>query len=219
MKSRLHCWPVGAVCRKRRGFTLVEVGVAITLAAFVMGGATALLIGMIRTNGAARQRLEQITVRSNLARIFREDVGNAKFCVLLDEKKPGAGVVLHLDDKHSVRYVAGENDLQRIAQTGDEVTAREVFYLGERQQARLAMTTDTLRLVRCTIEPSTPLAEPEKRLAGAKARPALIVVAVLGRSIRLAEAVRKAVPQPKVVPPPRPEPDEDADSSKEIPSP
>jgi type II secretory pathway pseudopilin PulG len=203
--------------RKRRGFTLVELGVAATLAAVVMGGATALLVGMIRTNGAVRERLEQIAVRSHLANRFRADVAAAKTCTLLDEKQPAAGIVLRTDDEHSVRYVVGENDVQRVAETGDKVAARDTFYLGDRQRAVLTITTDSLRLVRCTIEQASAPAEPAGRLAGAKPRPPLIIAAVLGRNGRLAETVRKAVPRPKVVP--EPAAGSDSDPETEIPAP
>ena len=62
------------IYRGRRGFTLIEVGIAITLAAIVLGSATAMLVGMIRTNDAVHERLEQIAIRSHLSDRFRADV-------------------------------------------------------------------------------------------------------------------------------------------------
>jgi prepilin-type N-terminal cleavage/methylation domain-containing protein len=206
-----------AAQRKPRGFTLIEVGVAATLAAVVMGGATALLVGMMRTNNAVRERLEQIAVRNHLASVFRADVAGAKSCMLLDAKQPESGILLRTDDEHRVRYVAGENDVQRIAETGDKVTARDTFYLGDRQRATLTMTSDSLRLVRCTIEQPATLPEPQRRLAGMKPRAALIIAAVLGRSDRLNETLRKAVARPKAAP--EPPPDSDPDPPTESPEP
>jgi len=214
-----------AARRRPHGFTLVEVGIAATLAAVVMGGATAMLVGMMRTNSAVRERLEQISVRSHLANIFRADVASAKSCTKLDDKQPETGIRLRTDDEHSVRYVASENGVQRIAENGDKISARETFYLGDRQRVTLTMTTDVLRVVRCTIEPTVALVGPQKHLTGAKPHVPLIIAAVLGRSGRLAEAVRKATARPKAAPEPAPEaepesePDEEPESSKELPTP
>jgi prepilin-type N-terminal cleavage/methylation domain-containing protein len=207
------------IIRQPRGFTLIEVAVATTLAAMVMGGATALLVGLLRTNDVVHERLEQIAVRSRLASLFRADVAGAKFCTILDEKRPESGILLRTVDEHKVRYIAGEHDVQRIAETGDKVSAREIFHLGEQQRATLTSTTDSLRMVRCTIEQSAPLPETQQRLAGMKPHAALTIAAVLGRSGRLMTTLQKAVARPKAVPQPapdaEPEPDADADSSTE----
>ncbi len=158
----------------------------------------------MRTNDAVRERLAQIAVRSHLSDLFRADVAAAKSCATLDEKRPETGIALRTDEAHGVRYIVGENDIQRVAETGDHVDARETFYLGERQQATLTISADSPPLVRCTIQQAAASAEPEKPLAGAKPRPALTIAAVLGRSRRLGEMLRQATAQPKVAPDPNP---------------
>ncbi|HTU27329.1 MAG TPA: hypothetical protein VMF30_18110 [Pirellulales bacterium] len=189
----------------RRGFTLVEVGIAATLAAVVMAGATTLTVAMLRNNGAVQQRLEQIAVRSRLAEAFRTDVTAARTCSL-DDQNPAGGIILRSDEEHAVRYVPSENRVARIVETGGKATSRETFTLGSDQHATLTMTSDAVRLVRCTIE--TPAASAENRPPGVKPRPALMISAVLGRQVRLAEMVRQAV-RLKTAPAPPPKASEE----------
>ena len=171
-----------AAAEKPHGFTLIEVGIAATLAAIVMGGATALIIGMSRTNNAVRERVEQIAVRSRLAEVFRADVARAKTCTI-DEKQPESGILLRNDDQHSVRYVAGEHDVQRIAAMGDEVTARDTFFtLASGSVRHWRRQPD--RYGRCAARSNRCRAGPEKLPADAKPRPALIIFAVLARNDR-----------------------------------
>ena len=61
----------------RRGYTLIEMVVAITLGAAIVGASVGALLVLLRTEQAGRNRAAQSGITARLAEQFRNDVGAA----------------------------------------------------------------------------------------------------------------------------------------------
>jgi prepilin-type N-terminal cleavage/methylation domain-containing protein len=129
-------WARAAQARKqgeaqRRGFTLLEVIVAISMVSVVMGGAAVLLQGVWRVERSVRHHQVDLAGAFRLSESFRNDVHAAQpDKVSLARSATGtAKLVLTLPDERIVEYTAGAAQVERIARRGSEVLHRDTFLL------------------------------------------------------------------------------------------
>lgn len=115
----------------QRGFTLLEVIVAISLVSVVMGGATVLLQGVWRVEHSVRHHQADLAGAFRLSESFRNDVhATQPDMVSLARSTTGtATLVLRLPDERIVEYTAGAAQVERIARRGSEVLHRDTFLL------------------------------------------------------------------------------------------
>lgn len=200
------------------GFTLIELAVAITVAAVVAGGAVALFAGLLGLDRQGRGDLATAIARDRLAEQFRADVAAAADCKPIDEKNPAVGIVLSGPSGQTVRYVAGEGQVERLVAAGETSAPRELYRLGDETRTSFQIATGSPVLVSATIDAIVSGPRPIQPLpSGAEVRRRLSIVAVLGREQRLAEAVEHAAGPEKIEPSPDSSPDSPASSETTTP--
>ena len=118
--------------RCRRGHSLVEMLVAITLLGSLLGTVSVTVSAMFRADQTMRdelakdQALEQFTAR------FRSDVHQAVSASL---GEPGEGdapareLTLQGSGDQTVRYTLGPRDVQRVVRRGETILHRETYAL------------------------------------------------------------------------------------------
>jgi prepilin-type N-terminal cleavage/methylation domain-containing protein len=181
------------------GFTLIEVSIALTLAAVVAGTAITLFVGLVSSNRQVHEDVPNAIARGRLADRFRNDVAAATGCTALEGKPLPEAIVLQLPDNQSVQYLAVAGEVQRLEYSGDHLDQRDTFRLGDDRRAVFAATADTIPMVSYTIASATRELQPDRLpAAGVKSRPPLTIAAVLGRDWRLAQAVQRGALQRKV---------------------
>jgi type II secretory pathway pseudopilin PulG len=179
--------------RSYAGFTLIEIGIAGTLAAIVTGSAIALFLAFAGLDRRTRENLAETTAIEHLTERFRADVAQAAECSPLDDAASQAGVVLKASGDQSIFYVAGNEEVQRIRYSGKKALQRESYGLGEGGRAIFDVPAGTPPLVSCTIEALAPTGRSDQSIpASAQVRRSMTITAVLGRDWRLAEAVAQA---------------------------
>ncbi len=167
----------------RRAFTLVEMIVAISVGATLMGIAMSLLLVMFRTEQNGRSQLAQAESLERLANQFRQDVHAA-----IGRTVP-SGKDLHdwrfdLTANRSVQYRVAENAISREQRSGAKQVRRESFRLP--QDSTVAIAVDRAAnppLVSLTIEAGGTSSQP-----GCPFR----VDAVLGRDLRFSGRRKEA---------------------------
>lgn len=145
---------------RRRGTSLIEMLIVITIWSVVIGVLAVLLGQLLRAGNVARTAVEQQDAFARLQRQFVSDVRQATSQQMPEEE--GKEVIrLAFDDGNSVSYVLGERDLRRLERRGGEVTSREAFRLGETVQVsvdRVALGMSVLQM-KVTRADSDPAAE------------------------------------------------------------
>ncbi|MEN6448912.1 MAG: type II secretion system protein [Thermoguttaceae bacterium] len=129
---------------RKRGFSLVEMIVVLTVASVLMGIAVTLLCALIRAQGTSREVVEQTVSINRLAERFRRDVHAAQE---FTKETDGAHI-------GSVEYLVKGSTVNRSVWTGKNRTEQDAFHLGDGYTARLeTVATDARRLVRLTVVP------------------------------------------------------------------
>jgi prepilin-type N-terminal cleavage/methylation domain-containing protein len=122
---------------QRRGFTLVEVLVVITVSSVIMGIAVTLLYGLLLTQRTARDHLHRCHELDRLAEQFRRDVHLATTHNGADLT---AGWQCHLPADRTVTYRAEPGGLVRVEHQGQVVRQRESFALPPNSVASIEVT-------------------------------------------------------------------------------
>src|SRR5262245_10738443 len=109
--------------KDRRGRTLIEVMVIISMLSFIFAGSVTTLAAMFRLDRQFRRDREQSQTLARLGSLFRRDAHGAA------SVQAGAGCVLSLPDGRQVHYAAAERSITREVRQGAEVLHQDTFYL------------------------------------------------------------------------------------------
>jgi type II secretory pathway pseudopilin PulG len=154
---------------RRRGKTLVEMLVLISVLTIILGLVATSLIVLFKTDRQVRRDLEQVTALARLSSKFRADAHAADSCQVAE------ACDLALPDGRVVRYAAGPERITREVRRGDAVEHRDAFLLPATATAKFELPDETQgRLVRLTIA----AAENSDRPYLTAVRPATIEAAV-----------------------------------------
>jgi prepilin-type N-terminal cleavage/methylation domain-containing protein len=162
----------------RRAYTLIEMIVAISVAATLTGIAMCLLLVMFRSEQNGRTQLAQAESLERLADQFRQDVHAAV-----------AQPVVSRNNQHEWQFDLGENRIaqyqiaadviSRQQRVGSKDVQRESFRLPKDSSVAIAVDRATsLAVVSLTIEPSDASLRPGHPFR---------IDAVLGRDLRFTE--------------------------------
>jgi prepilin-type N-terminal cleavage/methylation domain-containing protein len=175
--STIH-YPLSISAQMRRALTLIEMIVAITVAATLTGIAMSLLLVMFRTERSGRTQLAQAQSLARLADQFRQDV-HAAVGETVDGRKDPHHWQFHLAANQIVQYTVAGDVLSREQRGDSKDLQRESYSLPK--DCTVAITVDRTAnppVVSLTVEPNE-----------ASLRPAhpFRVDAVLGRDLRFSE--------------------------------
>jgi hypothetical protein len=128
----------------RRAYALIEVVLAISSIAIVLGLCTGLLHVLLRLDRTARDHLVETATIDRLARQFRQDVHAAREARAgADEAGRAANLDLTLAPDHTIVYDARERLLARTEHHGATVARRETYALPFCREGRfLVRNTD-----------------------------------------------------------------------------
>ena len=162
----------------RRGKTLVEMLILITIIGTTTGIGATTLVGLFKTERQVRRDIQQQTTLARLASRFRTDVHSARSCQVQQSCD------LSLNDGRIVRYAAAGSRLTREVLRADAVEHRDAFLLPDTALIRFEQPEATGgRLVRLTIS----AAESSDKAYLTSVRPTVIEAAI-GISATRAEA-------------------------------
>ena len=171
----------------RRGWTLLEAVVVMTLAAVLVGLVGAILWGVLRTSGNQRAELTQQGVSGRLAEQFRADVAAAQECQPLDEQEPESGIMLSGLGERRVEYRPAEERLERTLYRGQHVEGRETYQLGAGRRVKLNISPKPPNVVGCILIDNASAGEPQDASIQRST-----ILAVLGRDQRFEHPGAKA---------------------------
>jgi prepilin-type N-terminal cleavage/methylation domain-containing protein len=136
--------------KPRRGFTLIEIIVAIAVATVVLAAAVALLHALLRADAAHRDAMQRSAAVDRLTQQFRDDVHAAV-------RVAGASPDWQFDlpGGRSVAYQMTADGIVRIEKAGQAVAGRESFSLPAGAVARIETAMrGGATLVRLTVVPA-----------------------------------------------------------------
>ncbi len=178
--------------KRNSGYTLVEMIVVMTAGTVLMGIALTLLCALLRAEGTGRALVARSTSLVRLADQFRRDVHasvGAAEAVQRSPRKDGLTFLVASPDAvgpqedaaplRSVEYFAEGNTVERLEWTGENISGRDSFDLGDGYTAKLTIDrADGRQLVRLAIVPTDASSVGNRRLQ---------IEAVLGWDHRFAE--------------------------------
>ena len=128
----------------RRGFTLIEMLVSITITSVMLGIAVAAIYALMRSDETARRQLGRQTTLARLSQQFRRDV-HASLRLTGPEPADGKSQAwkLHGADGRVIQYRMGNESLVRTVLVGNAVKQRESYALLPKEQAKLEMAPGT----------------------------------------------------------------------------
>ena len=131
----------------RRGITLVEMSVVVTLTSLVLMLATTTLATLLRVNKQLNDDLAQDVALARLASHWRADVHAAEGSVMDED------CVLTLPDQRSIRYRFAAPAVTREVLKGDAKLHRDAFVLAGQARARFVREPgEGSRILRLEIE-------------------------------------------------------------------
>ena len=140
----------------RRGYSLIEMIVVMTVGATMLGIAVTLLGALMQAERAGRAHIGQNGIFNRLADQFRRDVHAADGLVVVVENDAGESAWrLNLGDGRSVWYVAGRDEIVREERKGRTVLRQESYRLPDDCGVTIAADASASpRIVRLTIAPT-----------------------------------------------------------------
>ncbi len=142
--------PLGS--HPRRGVSLVEMLVVITIAAVMVGLAATTMHLLLGAEHEATRSLRFSASVARLARSFRDDLHAARDVELpLPEPGKPAMLVATADGGRRIRYELDAHRATRVETDGADETQREMFYFPPRSQLHFE-PAGTRGLIRLTIE-------------------------------------------------------------------
>jgi prepilin-type N-terminal cleavage/methylation domain-containing protein len=121
----------------RRGFTLIEILVVITLTSTILGGIAVLLHGVWRTERSVSDHRTQMTVLFHVAELFRADTNAGELTAPAPE--PGGPAVdqvaLAYPNERILEYRAADAQIERIVRIRGAITHRDTFKLAANSSA------------------------------------------------------------------------------------
>jgi len=112
---------------KRRGMTIIEVTIAVTLAVVVLGTLTITVSRLLLSSGSAQDHLQDLTALGRLGEQFRGDA-HAASTVRIVEGEPRQ-LVFGGDGDSTISYTIVPEGLDRVEQAADQVRSRERFVM------------------------------------------------------------------------------------------
>ena len=162
----------------RRGLTLIEMVVTISVAAVLTGLAISVLLVMYRAERSGRTQLAQANSLERLADQFRQDVHAALGETVATEKEPQHWR-FDLPEKRIVQYKIANGAIAREESSDSKDVRRESYTLPK--DSTVAVSVDRTAnppVVSLTIEPNRDSLRPHYPLR---------VDALLGRDLRFSE--------------------------------
>lgn len=115
---------------RRRGASLVEMLVVVSLMSIVLGTVVVTLHSMFRADQQTRTAIERQGTTTRLALHVREDVHAARDARLSAADQDSApSLTLELDDNSSIEYGLGGQGIDRLERRGDQIVHRDTFRL------------------------------------------------------------------------------------------
>ena len=142
-----------ARAQTRRGFTLIEMSVVLSLLAVVVPLAAGTIVFLLRAQSQSAEVLRDAMALTQLSHTFHADVHAARSARLSGGSKEENGITLELADARTIEYraLSQAGAISRIVQHGKTVERREQFRIGSaRPTFELA---DNGREVGLTIAP------------------------------------------------------------------
>jgi prepilin-type N-terminal cleavage/methylation domain-containing protein len=159
----------------RRAYTLIEMIIAISVAATLTGIAMCLLLTMFRSEQSGRAQLAQAESLVRLADQFRQDVHSALGEAVVNPKDPHDWQ-FKLTANRVVQYTLANDVLSRQVRSGSKDVQREAFRLPEDSTVAISVDRATNpAVVSLTVQPGE---------ASLRRCHPLRVDAVLGRDLR-----------------------------------
>jgi hypothetical protein len=165
----------------RRGATLIEVLVMITVISVVMAGAATTLVALLHIERQARSDQTELQTLANLAARWRTDVHAAMAASV------GDGCELTMADGRTIRYSFAVPRIAREVRRGETIVHRDSFVLPPQAQGEFTMAENHPGwLLRLSIAP-TPVSASAN---AAEVRPAVLdaVINLHGRQSLSEEA-------------------------------
>ena len=123
----------------RRGWTLVETAICMTIGALVFAAAVELLGFAMHSDSSDARATESFHSLDRLAEQFTADVRSASN---VESKTPGKAAsswTMKLPDNHRIDYAMQGHSLLRTAYHADKVVERDAFILGDEMTARIEL--------------------------------------------------------------------------------
>lgn len=143
--------------KPRRGYTLIEMLVAITAGVVVMAVATGMLHTLMRLEQQSHKRFTERAAVARLTDQFRRDAHAALEATLIapEEGKPVGGLAWRfaLADDHRVEYRSDLEGLLRTESLGDRTTAEERYAFATTVRAAVDLdSSENVPMVRLRLE-------------------------------------------------------------------
>jgi prepilin-type N-terminal cleavage/methylation domain-containing protein len=123
----------------RRGWTLVEMMVCLTIGTLVFAAAVELLGLAMHADSSEGRAAEDLQSLDRLAEQFTADVRSAIEVRTTAPANAATSWTIQLSGDHRIDYALQEHALLRTAYRADKVTQREAFALGDDLTARLEL--------------------------------------------------------------------------------
>lgn len=143
----------GGVRLRRRGYTLLEMIVAISLIMVLMTVSGALFVALSRSERNAQRAAAAQQTIARLDDLFRRDVHQAQSAIIAQDDRQHAALTLTLPAGRTVRYTAEDSQLVRLAEF-EAKSHRDDFRIpssqwefdiqGSRVELRLKRPADTV---------------------------------------------------------------------------
>ena len=158
--------------KRRRGHSLVECLMAISLMTVAFGTVIVALEGMFRASRQVRNEAEMQLELVRFAAQFRADVHQALAVEADGLDDPGAtatAILLPLPEGRTVRYTLGPGRVERVLSRGDAVEHRETYRLPRSWSPGWQVQTDRSRpVVSLVLEPTSARAKGDSPIFAAR---------------------------------------------------
>jgi prepilin-type N-terminal cleavage/methylation domain-containing protein len=112
----------------RRGYSLIELVVVMTIATVIVGLAAAMLHLLLRTERNGRQQMHRSAALARLADQFRDDVRAAARQLVPDDANPSCWT-FEMEAGRNVQYRAQAGQIERVETLGGQIERRESYAL------------------------------------------------------------------------------------------
>jgi prepilin-type N-terminal cleavage/methylation domain-containing protein len=112
----------------RRGYSLIELVVVMTIATVIVGLAAAMLHLLLRTERNGRQQMHRSAALARLADQFRTDVHAAARQPVPDDANPSCWT-FEMEAGRNVQYRAQAGQIERVETLGGQIERRESYAL------------------------------------------------------------------------------------------
>ena len=122
----------------RRGYTLIEVLVVVTVSTVLLGVAAGVLCLLLRAERGGREHVYRASVVARLSDQFRRDVHAALHTIPADAAEKGQWSFAMPDD-HVVAYRVVPGEIERRERLGEKLVRRESYALAADSSAEIVV--------------------------------------------------------------------------------